>query len=186
MKKKFLTNNYYFFNSIIFFPIYILAISFFIKHASELPFAQVILITLILVIVIVFLVVCFLIPATSTVCFYDEYFVYKKNIFAKSKLVCYGQITKAHITFIGEPPPGFGLKEFHRHECYKIFICCQKELVCYFDFEYGLLKEFLKHVEKNKLRIKYGEIGLKKREYDILCNVLTEKQKQDYEKQSKK
>lgn len=179
MKKIFLTNKYYFFNTLIFFPLYILVVPLFIKHASELPFAQIILITLVFVIVFAFLVVCFLIPATSTVCFYDEYFVYKKNIFAKSILVYYGQITKAHITFIGEPPPGFGLKEFHRHECHKIFICCQKVLVCYFNFGYGLLQEFLKHVEKNKLKIKFGETSLNKREYKILYDFLTEKQKRE-------
>lgn len=186
MKKRFLTNKYYFFNTIILLPLYIITIPFFIKFASEAPFIQVIMGTLVFVSLIIFLTVYLFIPATSNVCFYDEYFVFKKNIFVKSILVYYSEITKAHITFVGEPPPGFGLREFHRNERYKIFVCCKKELICYFDFDWGLLKEFLKHVEKNKLKIKCGEKRLNKREYNILHDFLTEKQKKDYEKYSKK
>ena len=137
---------------------------------------------LFIIIIILFLIFCmhvFLIPGTATMRFYEEYFRYKKNLFAKPILFPYSEITKLFVNF-GADPPAPEFKGWHVLVAQRGYVFSGREVVCSFSLNRSILKECLKHVGKSKVKVDTPADKLNKRLfYPILEEYLTEKQKRE-------
>lgn len=176
--KTFLANRYYLtYGGIIYIPLLIIFIVVMIIRAVTTIEQDI----LPLIILMIFLsIVCFyifLIPGTATMRFYEEYFRYKKNLFAKPILFPYSEITKLFVDFgCGSPPP-MTKREWVKRKGY---IYSSHELVCCFCLNRSILKECLKHVGKSKVKVDFSvDTFTKKLYFPILEEYLTEKQKRE-------
>lgn len=176
--KTFLANRYYLTSGgILYFLLLIIFILTMIKGALTTMEEWMISFIIFMIFLSIVCLYMFLIPGTATMRFYEEYFRYKKNLFAKPILFPYSEITKLFIDFgCGSPPPMTRRGWVTR----KGYIYSSHELVCYFCLNRNILKECLKHVGKSKVKVDFSVDTFTKRlYYPILEEYLTEKQKRD-------
>lgn len=178
--KTFLANRYYLFEFVLgYSPLFILFTIGIINGAWLTLGGRLILFIIIVILYSIFCVTFLLIPGTATMRFYEEYFKYKKSLFAKPILFPYSEITKLFVDF-GDNSP---LPKYERRKMLLVrrcYIFSGREVVCCFCMNRNILKESLKHVGKGKVKVyipsdKYS----KKRYYPILEDYLTEKQKRE-------
>ena len=177
-KKIFLANRFHLtYGGIIYIPFLIIFTVVMIIRAVTTIEQDILPLIILMIFSSTFFVYVFLIPGTATMRFYEEYFRYKKNLFAKPILFPYSEITKLFIDFgCGSPPPMTRRGWVTR----KGYIYSSHELVCYFCLNRNILKECLKHVGKSKVKVDFSVDTFTKRlYYPILEEYLTEKQKRD-------
>ena len=178
--KTFLANRSYLTDcALVYFPLLILFIIGMIDGTLITLGERLILVIIIMILMSFFFVYFFLIPGTATIRFYEEYFRYKKNLFAKPILFPYREITKLFVDF-GYNPPSPEFDRGRRFSAYRCYVFNGHEVICGFCLNRSILKESLKHVGKSKVKVNTPVDKLiKKLYYPILEDCLTEKQKRD-------
>lgn len=170
-----------FMGAIPYIPCVPLCIIAFIKFVNDLQLYRALLVLLVLA-VCSLLIPLSIIPGTATLCFHEDYFVCKKNIFSKKKMLPYAEISKLYLDFGWKPPTDyFRYKELKSSQ--RGYIYSHGEIVCFFEIRYNLLNEWLKHIDKNRLKINIDEDFYKMKKYlSLLQDCLSLKQKEKLDK----
>lgn len=178
--KIYLARKLQFFLGILYFPMLMLIISAIViqTKSGESPLWLVIG----LILYSIFKLPFFLIPGTATIHFYNNYITYKKNLFAKSVIVCDELITKLYVDFCNEPPQP-KLREGLVLSAHRGYVFIRHEIVCIFALNYKLLREWLNRIDSSKVKVNPPlNTYISKRYYLLLESYLTEKQKREVRK----
>lgn len=178
-KKIFLAKKLQFFCGIPYFPFLIFWIIVIVKQSKTMQSSSVLWLIIGLILFSIVELPFFLIPGTATIRFYDDYISYKKNLFVKPTIIYDNKITKLYVDFRNDPPQP-NLRQGKTLSAHRGYVMIRHEIVCSFDLNYKLLREWLNHVESNKVKVNFPlSTYTQKRYFSLLESCLSEKQKRD-------
>lgn len=189
-KKRYIANWHYMVNGILYFPISIMVVIIIIRQIKNGQMGSVLWIIGGFMLVSLLELPFFVIPSTASITFGADCLIYKKNIFKKSVVINYSEVTKLYVDFCNEPP----LKTLRRGKWLSAergYIYTGYNVIsCYFDLTPAILTEILKHIDGDKVKINISEyVHVGKRYRAAVEEYLTQKQKNilnDLEKKNRK
>lgn len=177
-KKRYIANWHYMVTGMLYFPILVMIIIIIIRQIKNGQMGSVLWIIGGFMLFSLLELPFFVIPSTASITFGADCFIYKKNIFKKSVVINYFEITQVYVDFCNEPP----LKNLRQGKWLSSERCYiyteHNEIACCLDLMPNLLRECLTHIDNDRVKINISEyVHIGKHYRVVLENCLTQKQK---------